>query len=304
MKTKFFTLIGAVLFLLATIASSNAGSNGPLLFNSYGVGVISQIFTSNDDGTNLKQLTMGTITSGAPSWHSNMQYISFIRDTNLFIMEARPEGGSIKPLLVGPCNRTGGAAGFSPDGKKIVYPGPFFVPGGFYYALMTRTVDLVKKKVSSPTAVWYGIGGSPSFSPDGDHVLFYNAGTSIEPPHIKILDLRTSGITSFDDMVAMFPTYSPDGNSISFVAPLADNSGHAIYIRSVDGTHLTQVASVPSPGFVGWLSFSQDGTQLVFSSNPDGEVPKTDNMSIYKANLTDGTVTLLLRQANAPHWRP
>ena len=39
-------------------------------------------------------------------------------------------------------------------------------------------------------------------------------------------------------------------------------------------------------------------TQLVFGSDVSGE------MSIYRVTIADGIVTLLERQANAPHWRP
>jgi hypothetical protein len=55
-------------------------------------------------------------------------------------------------------------------------------------------------------------------------------------------------------------------------------------------------------GSLAWVSFSDDQTQIAFGSNLDGELPKTDNMSIYKVNIADGIVTFLRRSCNAPRW--
>src|SRR6185369_10915342 len=296
MKTKINHLLGAVLSLLVTAALtvSATAQNGPIVFNSYILGTPAQVFVMNPDGGNLRQLTTGKTSAGGAAWHPSLEYVSFFRDGDLVIMQALREGGRVRPFTVGPAHND---AAFSPDGLNIVCVGTW--PDNGLEAIIIRTVDVAKKKVGPATPVWFGFDAyAPSYSPDGRKLTFSSRTDSPDGrPHVKVLDLATAAVTSYDTINGVVPTYSPDGERIAFSSTLPDNAGIGLYVTSIDGTELIEVTRVASGGLA-WISYSQDGTQLVFASNVSGVY------SIYKVTLADGTVTLLKSGANAPHWRP
>lgn len=92
------------------------------------------------------------------------------------------------------------------------------------------------------------------------------------------------------------PTYSPDGRHIAFVS---DRSGHwAVWMADSDGTHLTKLTSFEGH-WMGAVSWSPDGTRLVFDARPKG------NSNLFMVQLSDRKLFHLIDspyEDRAPHW--
>lgn len=303
MKTKINTLLGAVFALLVMTGSSRSASaqaTAPLLFNTLnqtngGDFVPAQVYSVNADGTGLRQLTTGKTSAAGAAWHPSYQYISFLRDGYLHVMEAAPEGGRNRPFVIGAAQPIG--ADFSPDGKLITYVG-HRPTDGKGWAILIQPVDVAKKKVGAPTMIWNQDCYAPSFSPDGTRISFssHYGSSPGAGPHVKILELATGDVTSLDAISGFIPTWSPDGQWLAFCGSTA--TGSEVFRVRPDGSELTQVTSLGDPRGVAWPSFSTDGTELIFTSGYNGIA------SLYKLTLDSGLVSLFQTSANAAHWTP
>ena len=89
---------------------------------------------------------------------------------------------------------------------------------------------------------------------------------------------------TIDPGADMYPSWSPDGGSITF---LRDGD---VYVMQADGTGSTRVTSSPEPEI--GPTFSPDGTKLVFG-RPSG----ADNARIYQVDLDGSNEQLLYEEA-------
>ena len=133
----------------------------------------------------------------------------------------------------------------------------------------------------------------PSFSPDGDKVLFvswrgYNSGIYT----IDVDGKNEKQIVS-DEYDNTFPSFSPSGRKIVYASwrrdtnrdgwiDLRDNSG--IYIIDSDGKNEQEIVSDRYSN--SFPVFSPDGTKIVYLSrrrdtNKDGKIDSLDNSGIY-----------------------
>jgi Tol biopolymer transport system component len=92
------------------------------------------------------------------------------------------------------------------------------------------------------------------------------------------------------------PVYSPDGKHIAFAS---DRSGHwAVWMANSDGTDLTQLTSFEGH-WMGAISWSPDGTRLVFDARPNG------NSNVFMVQLSDRKLVHLIDspyEDRVPHW--
>ena len=134
---------------------------------------------------------------------------------------------------------------------------------------------------------------NPSFSPDGNRVVFVSTQGSGNK-EIYLIGADGSGRTRLTTSSAVedSPKFSPDGKRIVFVSNRSGN--FEITLMNADGTGQTQLTNTPANEVN--PSFSPDGTKIVFE-NGDG--------IIFRMNA-DGTGMVQLTSANTgnPSFSP
>ena len=141
-------------------------------------------------------------------------------------------------------------------------------------------------------------------SPDGKSIVYpkyrYGKDQSLlfDICKIDIATKRKTLLTS--SMMSNYPKFSPDGESILFVAH--KNSTTQLYLMNVDGSNVRQLSSNKGPTGIITPAWSPDGTLIAYSkSGPNGVY------DIYVLDLNTGLEKNMLNSKEvdfAPIWHP
>ena len=258
--------------------------------------------------TGMKRIVSDEYRNAFPAFSpdgNKIVFCSIRRDTNgdgvidqkdnfgIYIIDA--EGKNERQIVNDDCQNT--YPSFSPDGSKIVYLSrrrdtngdgkiDLFDNPGIYIK------DLDGKDEKCIVSDDYH-NKFPSFSPEGDKILFaswreYNSGIYT----IDIDGKNEKQIVS-DEYDNTFPSFSPNGQKIIYASwrrdtnkdgriDLRDNS--SIYIIDNDGRNEQELVSDRYNN--SFPVFSPDGTKIVYLSrkrdtNKDGKIDSLDNSGIY-----------------------
>ncbi|GAB4516920.1 MAG: hypothetical protein OHK0046_22980 [Anaerolineae bacterium] len=143
----------------------------------------------------------------------------------------------------------------------------------------------------------------PSLSPDGTEIVFISDRNDGQQDVYKI-DINGENLTrltdsNFDDI---HPAWSQDGEQLLYVHDIEDaflEGEITFYIMAADGSNKRPFGE--NEIFTGDMSYSADGSQVVYMSNEDG------HWHIYMMDA-DGRNVTRLTDGNADHlfpvWRP
>ena len=192
------------------------------------------IYTANDDGSNLKRLTnYGVYTAeGTLSPDGQTMVFTSLKDGDLDIYTMKIDGSNIRRLTSQP--GYDGGPFFSPDGKKIVYRA--WHPTD---SALTNYQDLLKQRLVRPNRM---------------EIWIMNADGSDQH---QITNLGGANFAPF---------FTPDGSRIIFSSNYKNprSRNFELYLVNPDGSGLEQVTAHPE--FDGFPMFSPDGTKLVWAS--------------------------------------
>src|SRR6266699_1486496 len=110
---------------------------------------------------------------------------------------------------------------------------------------------------------------SPTWSPDGKHILF-NSGRDGSIPLLYMINPDGSGIKRLcphSHLWEEYPDWSPDGTKIAFMSNVGYSSWF-INVMNVDCSGLKQITQ--GPGEDGGPRWSPDGKKIAFTSNRTG----------------------------------
>jgi Tol biopolymer transport system component len=209
------------------------------------------IFSANDDGTDIKRLTTapGYDAEATVNWKTKKIVYTSLASGDLDLWTMNPDGSGKKQLTKS-YGYDGGAV-FSRDGKMIAWR------GGHPNTPETKQkyADLLKDDLTSPFKM----------------ELFVS---DAEGKHVK--QITNFGCASFA------PTFTPDGKQILFSSNKHDCDGRKfeLYLINVDGTGLKQITSFD--GFTSFPEFSPDGSKLVFVT--DWKATERYEFSVFTAN--------------------
>lgn len=252
-------------------AYPHVSRSGRLVFQSNRLGG-SKLFTSNLDGSDLRQITRGPAEDATPVWSPDGRFIAYAstRDGNEDIWIVRADGSA-------PRNVTNHPAGdshpnWSPDGKHIIFCSTR--GDGANDDIYVVNVDGTNlQRLTDNGAVWDTF---PSFSPDGRKIAFRRLLRHTTPEGVlvnsEIMVMNSDGTNVVNVSKHPFfdgwPSWSPDGRRIAFSSNRSDP--YQIYVANADGSGLLQVvASAVTDVRPQWLP---DGRGIVFNREAEGRI--------------------------------
>lgn len=235
------------------------------------------IFTMNDDGSGLIQLTTSPDWEYGPRWSPDGRRLvytsemSATSEVSIYVMNA---DGTEKRRLSGNAH----LPAWSPDGRKIAFVSN---EHNGIYVINADGTGLLRLTTQ-------GLNLYPAWAPDGQRIAF----TSFSGNGVDIYLMNADGtnlinLTNTPDISEHKPAWSPDGTKIAFEA----SGTYLIYVMNADGSG--QINLTRSLKWAAWMDWAPDGQKLVFAG--DG--------GIHVVNVDGSGLTQLTNAAdNHPVW--
>ena len=267
------------------------GHPGPFLTKLAFVGTSTghkEIYVSDYDGHNLRQITSYKTITLSPRWSplgDRMIYTSYRNSKTVLFMH-----DMIKKSVTKISHRKGLniAAAWRPNGRELALT--LTISGNPDIYLIDITGKILKRLTSN-----WGIDVSPSFSPDGKKMAFVSNRSG--SPQIYILDINSNQVErlTFEGNYNTSPAWSKL-NRIAFASSSDDH--FAIHTISPAGKGLQRITQ--DQGNNESPCWSPDGRYITFSSNRTG-----GNYHIFIANANGENqrqVTFFRGDQLSPSW--
>lgn len=239
-----------------SLSGSQPGGRIVYTCQMFGAMSTSQICIINADGSGFRRLTTDdSIQHYYPSLSpdgKSVVYAAFEKSKVFEIYELDLASGKTTQLT----NNLGtlGSPEISPDGKSII----------FTRTSINATQTVIWKmgrKGADADKISRSTGWDPTWSPDGENVLFVSDANGL--PHLFISNANGKGMHQVGDwVVSGRGDWSPDGKWI--VAYGGDPGNREIFLMSADGSNAHVIS--PTGGNSREPSFSLDGQWVAFSS--------------------------------------
>ncbi len=221
----------------------------------------------NPTSMSIIQLTGGNSKNIAPS---------YCAATNLVAFDGRPEGNYVSDIYM--VNATQGGAlqqvtntpdvneqypCISRDGKRIVYEKVFRNRN-------EKDTELWIKDLKTNENIQLGLGRTPSFSPDGNSIVFAKYASDGYTTSLCTINSDGSNLTQLTDASMGFvwrPCFSPDGKHIVFQCTKGQKGDADLYVLDRNGNGLTQLTINKS--YDGEPYWANDGN-IYFTSDRGG----------------------------------
>ncbi|HXG91861.1 MAG TPA: S41 family peptidase [Blastocatellia bacterium] len=226
---------------------------------------LGDIWTANEDGTNIRRLTVHKARDVYPRFSPDGKWIAFSsdRDGNLDVYIIPSEGGTAKQLTVHSADDT--VLGWTPDSRAVL----FSSQRGEDFAPRLYTVSI---EGGMPQNAGADMGVYATYSPDGKKLAinrktqaywrkYYRGAYDSDVTVMDIAAKKFTDITDFDG-IDSWPMWSTDGH-IYFVSDREGGGLTNIWRVAESGGKAERVTSFKS-GDVRWPAMSADGKTIVF----------------------------------------
>jgi len=212
------------------------------------------------------------------------------------ILLADSNGSNMRPLtaylFAGEGENTQGEPRWSPDGTVLAFTNDSNDPARQGLYLMAPAGTDVRKIAE---------GGFPSWSPDGQRLVYQAAGSggtdlySVAKDGTQRTNLTRTAQAGEDE-----PVWSPDGQHIAYIGEVDGES--QVFVMNADGSGQHAVTDIRNDGIGGYSPvWSPDGTTIAF------EVYQDDQWDLYTVR-GDGTDLVHLTNdpgdEHTPRWAP
>jgi len=238
--------------------------DGKIVFGStrYGIG---DICTIDANGNNWSRLTFTQGYEGEPEFSPDGKKIVFVseRDGNGEIYVMNSDGSN--QLRLTRYKHYDASPSFSPDGHKIIFARNIFdqKDGVLYSHVFVMNSDGSDVKRISHGKVWYT---GPRFLPNGKKVIFKKIWQGEdEAIGIGIFNLDGTNELKIKKGFCHYPSFSPDGKKIIFVADLYDTDEWNLYTMELKTLALKRIR-LSEDYDIFHPSYVYDGTKVMFLS--------------------------------------
>lgn len=309
MKRKGLSLLSAVISgglicLFVVLGLPNSAFAGKIVFSS-DRGGNSDIWSIEDNGINLRQLTDDSAKDYAPQWSpdgTKIAYCKFSSDQwngDLYIMNW-DGSGSVKIVSGIAC---GSSIRWSADGQYIFYgKAPAQCSAKIYRSKTDGSNEILflDPAIVQKAEVW-----DYDFSPDGSEIVFHaQNGCNSNTFELYIVDsdgvsdvttLHSDG-SNYED----FPVWTSDGTAV--VWRLTDGSGSNIHIINADGTGDTKLTTVSLSGREYYPLDRMSDSKILYTTNDNAG----NNFQMWKMNEDGLGAVQLTNEGNSiwADWMP
>lgn len=264
-----------------------------------------QVYISDFDGTNLKQITREKNPHVSPTFSPDGRFITYTSfeggNPDIYMYDTKT--GRKTRVTYGKGLDSG--ANWAPNGKVIAYS------GGVAGKVNIYTINAQNRKNRKVFIQGNGLDVDPTFSPDGKYMAFVSG--RYGNPHIFAAKLQWSGDTSvkvlsdkrltYAGWYNATPDWSPDSKKIVFAGYDKDIDRFDIFMMNPDGKNIERLTL--KTGDNESPSFSPNGQLIVFQSNRVGSQNIKGRPHLYMMHR-DGTnqrrMNLGLYEAQTPTW--
>ena len=312
MKARKLAALAAGLILGAPASAQADVFNGRISFSSFRSDPLSRtgdIFTMNDDGSDLRQLTTNPADDAQSDWAPDGRDIAYrIRKPgspiNFEVSRMTASGEGITRLTYTPQGQASSQPTWYPDRSRLLFrrSGPGLVSSLWTMGLLGENPSLL---FDPPGAQLY-----PTISPDMSTFLFTTtkSPTGDSDRAIETLSADGSTLTTLFDVPGAFdsgPAWSPDGTRIGFESTADVAGGNPehdgeIWVMDADGGNPTQLThnALHDEG----AAWSPDGTMLAYSSGADNDHVDINVMTAEGVHLRQ--LTDYAGRDESPDWQP
>lgn len=248
-------------------------------FNRMSTPNLSELYTVELSGGNLRQLTHEGSGVWNLMWSSDGQHIIFIFNSGRAglgrVWRVPAAGGSIEPETIYPAT-----GALSRDGRRLAYLYPMGEGSWEIWrtALSSPGGQVVSQNRIIESAGW---NSAPQPSPDGQQIVLESCRGQCAVWKTAADGSNPLQMTFFDKGLSGTPRWSPDGKWIAFDHRTPTHT--QIYLIDSEGRNQHLVASGDYENSVpGW---SRDGTAIYFASN------RTGSWQVWRHNLATGRET-------------
>jgi Tol biopolymer transport system component len=314
MKTRDLAALAAGLVLAVPGSAQADVFNGRIAFSSFRSDPsfrTGDIFSINNDGTDLRQLTTNLADDAQSDWAPDGRDIVYrIRKPNSrinFEVSRMTASGQVvtPPLTDSPPGVASSQPTWYPDRSAILYrrSGGTEGPGSIWH--MGPLGELPELLFDPPGAQLY-----PSWSPDMSRLLFATRKSEIGDTDRAVESMAAdgTGLTTLFDVPGAYdsaPASSPDGTRIAFESNSDVAGGNPegdleIWMMDADGSDPIQIThnALHDEG----PAWSPDGSMLAYSSGPENLQLDINVMTTEGVHLR--TLTDFAGRDESPDWQP
>ena len=170
------------------------------------------------------------------------------------------------------------------------------------FCTMWASAQMPKGAIGIAYQFSHSVNDSPSFSPDGEEMVFISVVAGKEQLFRMRMDGSQVRELTHDDADHEDPAWSPDGKHIAFV--LIRNGLEQIYLMNTDGTGLEPL----TPAEVKTIhpNWNPDSKSIAYCTDDDLKPPKKNPAEIYSIEIVSRKITKLIDGGvnTYPAWSP